>query len=53
MPSTNSVKLTLTTVNQNVTVKVTYNAVFSPFERFLAANGLKFRERIEVNGWDP
>ena len=53
MPSTNSRDLTLTTVDTTVTVKVTYNAVFSPFERFLAANGLRFEERIRVIGVDP
>ncbi len=53
MPSTNSRNLTLTTVGANVTVNVTYNAVFSPFERFLAANGLRFEERIRVIGVDP
>jgi hypothetical protein len=53
MPSTNSRNLTLTTVDSNVTVNVTYNAVFSQLERHLAAQGLSFRERISVLGVDP
>lgn len=53
MPSTNSRNLTLVTTGANTEVRVQYNAVFSPFERFLAANGLIFRERIAVLGIDP
>jgi hypothetical protein len=53
MSSTNTRNLTLTTVGANVTVDVTYNAVFSPLERHLAANGLVFQERISVTGVDP
>ena len=53
MPSTNNRQLTLTTVGDNVTINVTYNAVFSPFERRLAGLGLVFRERIAVIGVDP
>jgi hypothetical protein len=53
MPSTNSRNLTLVTTSANTEVRVQYNAVFSPFERFLAANGLIFRERIAVLGIDP
>lgn len=53
MPTTNSRSLTLTTVGANVTINVTYNAVFSALERHLAANGLVFDERIAVIGVDP
>lgn len=53
MPSTNSRNLTLTTVGSNVTINVKYNAVFTPFERHLASNGLHFHERIRVIGEDP
>jgi len=53
MPQTNNRQLTLTTVGSNVTISVTYNAVFTAFERRLAGLGLKFRERIEVIGIDP
>ena len=52
MPSTNNRQLTLTTVNDNVTVNVTYNAVFTEFERHLCRLGLAFRERIAVIGVD-
>lgn len=45
--------LTLTTVDSTVTVKVTYNAQFSPLERHMAASGLVFEERITVLGVDP
>jgi len=52
MPTTNSRNLTLTPSgtksDDNVTVNVRYNAVFSPLERHLAANGLVFQERISV-----
>ena len=53
MPTTNNRQLTLTTVGANVTINVTYNAVFSVFERHLAGLGLVFRERIAVIGVDP
>jgi len=53
MPSTDSRNLTLTTVGSNVTINVTYNAVFSPFERHLAGLGLVFQERIRIIGVDP
>lgn len=53
MPNTNSRNLTLNTIGANTTINVTYNAVFSPLERFLAANGLVFEERISVIGVDP
>ena len=52
MPSINTRNLTLTTVGTKVTINVTYKAVFSPFERVLAANGLQFFERIRVLGVD-
>ena len=52
MPSTNTRVMTLTTVGNNVTINVTYNAVFTAFERHLCALGLLFRERIAVVGVD-
>lgn len=51
--TTNNRNLTLTTVGQNVTINVTYNAVFTPFERHLADLGMVFQERIRVLGIDP
>jgi hypothetical protein len=53
MPSINSANLKLRTVDQNTTIEVTYNAVFTPFDGFLETNGLIFRERIVVFGIDP
>jgi hypothetical protein len=53
MPRTNNRRLTLTTVGNNVTINVTYNAIFSVFERRLAGLGLVFRENIAVIGIDP
>lgn len=53
MPSTSNRQLTLNTENDQVKITVTYNAVFSAFERRLAALGLVFRERIAVIGVDP
>ena len=57
MPTTNNRNLTLPTgvlgEDDNVAVNVRYNVVFSPLERFLAANGLVFQERISVLEVDP
>ena len=38
MPTINSPALALITVDDNVTVSVTYNAVFTSFERQLAGS---------------
>ena len=53
MPSMTKPVLTLTLSGSNVTIKVTYTIVFTPFERFLATSGLIFREEIRVIGEDP
>jgi hypothetical protein len=53
MAGTNSRNLTLTREGTNVRVAVTYNAVFSAFERNLAGLGMTFVERISVMGMDP
>lgn len=53
MPATSARNLTLTTVDNSVTVKVTYNALFSPFERHVASQGVRFLERIAIIGADP
>ena len=53
MAKINSPTLTLTTVGDNVTVKVTYSVVFDRFERFLVGGGMLFEELIEVVGVDP
>jgi len=53
MASINNANLTLTTVNQNVTINVTFNAVFTAFERQLAGLGMTFHEHVDVLGVDP
>lgn len=54
MPTAQNRNLTLTTVNnETTTINVTYDAVFSQFERRLAALGMVFEERIAVMGIDP
>lgn len=53
MPTTNNRNLDLDRNGGSVTVRVTYNAVFSVFERRLAGLGMRFRERIAVIGVDP
>jgi len=53
MPTTNSRNLTLTREGSNVRVTVTYNVVFSSFERNLAGLGMNFIEQISVIGVDP
>lgn len=53
MPGTNSRNLTLTREGGNVRVTVTYNALFSAFERALANLGMTFVERIATIGVDP
>jgi hypothetical protein len=53
MPSVNSAALTLTTTGQTVTLSVSYNAVFTAFERQLAGLGMTFHEHLDVFGIDP
>lgn len=53
MPTVSGQNLTLTTTNANTTIRVTYDANFTAFERHLAHLGLVFRERIRVIGVDP
>ena len=53
MPTTNSRNLTLIREGGNVRVRVTYNVVFSAFERNLAGLGMQFIERISTLGIDP
>lgn len=52
MPRISNTALTLTTVNSDVTVRVQYDATFTEFERYLASNGMTFRENITVIGED-
>jgi hypothetical protein len=45
--------LTLTTVNNNTKIRVTFNARFTPFDRQLAGLGLIWHPHITVLGIDP
>jgi hypothetical protein len=54
MPEVENARLTLTTVdNEDTTIRVTYTAVFSEFERNLAGLGMKYHHHINVLGVDP
>jgi hypothetical protein len=53
MATINSAALALITVDDTVTVSVTFNAVFTPFERQLAGLGLRFHRHLDVIGIDP
>ena len=53
MATINSAALALITVDDTVTVSVTFNAVFTPFERQLAGLGMVFHEDLDVLGIDP
>lgn len=53
MPQVKNAQLALPRVGENVTIKITYDAVFSEFERRLAGLGLKFQEQITLIGVDP
>jgi hypothetical protein len=56
MPEVKNGRLTLTTVSQNgtdrTTMNVTFDAVFTPFERQLAGLGMTFDRHIEILGVD-
>lgn len=53
MPQVKNAQLTLPRAGANVTINITYDAVFSEFERRLAGLGLKFQEQITLIGVDP
>lgn len=53
MSSITGANLTLTTVDQNVTINVKFNAVFTPFERQLHGLGMTSHQHIDVLGIDP
>lgn len=53
MPQVKNAKLSLPRSGSNVTINVTYDAVFSQFERRLAGLGLRFLEQITLIGVDP
>jgi hypothetical protein len=53
MPTVENPTLTLSTVNNTTTIRVTFNARFTPFERQLAGLGMKFHQHVVVLGIDP
>jgi hypothetical protein len=53
MPIVSNATLTLTTVNNDTTISVSFDTIFSPFERELAGLGLGFHPHIDVIGVDP
>jgi hypothetical protein len=53
MPTVTNPTLTLTTVNNQVTIRATCNITFTPFERFLAAGGMEFHSHHTIHGMDP
>lgn len=53
MPTVNNATLTLTTVNQNTTIRVVYFPGFTESETKLLAAGVTFHQHIEVIGIDP
>jgi hypothetical protein len=52
MPSVPNATLDLITVNNDVTVDVSFDVTFSPFERNLAGQGMTYDRHIEVEGVD-
>ncbi|MEO5823304.1 MAG: hypothetical protein ABIT71_22595 [Vicinamibacteraceae bacterium] len=48
MPTITNATLNLTTVNDNVTADVTFNAVFTRFERNLADLGMTFDRHVDI-----
>ena len=52
MPTVSNTTLTLTTVNTDTTIDVTYDATYTEFEQQLAGLGMTFSEVIDVMGVD-
>jgi hypothetical protein len=53
MPTVENADLTLSTVDGRVTIRVTYDARFTPFERQLAGLGMRYHSHINALGMDP
>jgi hypothetical protein len=53
MPTVENTNLTLTTVDGRVTIRVTYDARFTPFERQLADLGMRYHSHVNALGMDP
>ena len=52
MPRISNPKLTISLSGTSVTINVSYDVLFTEFERFLASKGLEFKESIWVLGVD-
>ena len=52
MPTITNATLNLTTVNNDVTANVTFDAVFTRFERNLADLGMTFDRHVDILGVD-
>lgn len=53
MPTVENANLTLTTVDGRVTIRVRYDARFTPFERQLADLGMRYHSHVNAHGMDP
>jgi hypothetical protein len=53
MPTVEDPLLVLTTSDEVVTIRVTFHARFTPFERRLAGLGMEYRSHVDVIGIDP
>jgi hypothetical protein len=53
MPTVERPLLMLTTTGDVVTIRVTFDARFTPFERRLAGLGMEFRSHVDVIAIDP
>jgi hypothetical protein len=52
MPTVSNVNLTLTTVNTQVTIRVTYDVEFNTFERKLTDLGLSYDTHVTIHDYD-
>jgi len=52
MPTVSNVSLTLTTVNTQVTISVTYDVEFTTFERKLTDLGLSYDTHVTIHDFD-
>ena len=53
MPTVENTNLELITVDGRVTIRVTYDARFTPFERQLADLGMRYHSHVNAFGMDP
>ncbi|HET9646660.1 MAG TPA: hypothetical protein VFP34_00320 [Microlunatus sp.] len=52
MPTVSNVNLTLTTVDDQVTIRVTYDVEFNKFERQLVGLGLTYDTHVTIHDFD-